>query len=136
MSARQRQSVEIVRRNACALTLVYRRVYADSMTRPTKRDNAYWIGRLLKNGHHDLLELINRGEVTVYGASIRAGLRKRRAAPSRADQISYHYSRASIAEKRRFIIDNWPSVARIVSHLAKLQQSALEEKNSSDEEQK
>jgi hypothetical protein len=89
------------------------------MTTRTNRDNAYWLARLKKDGHDNLLQMIKAGDITVYRATVAAGLRKTRSATSRADQISYHYSRATLTEKRRFIIENWSSVARIVGQVAK-----------------
>ena len=96
------------------------------MTDRTKRNNSYWLRRLEQDGRGDLLQMIQAGDITVYRATMAAGLRKKRTAESRADQISYHYARASLTEKRRFIIDNWSSVARIVGPLVK-QQLAREE---------
>lgn len=93
------------------------------MTDPKRRNNAYWLHRLEQDGRDDLLQMIKAGEITVYRATMDAGLRKKREAASRADRISYHYSRASLAEKRRFIIENWASVARIVGDLAKKQRA-------------
>lgn len=83
-----------------------------------KRDNSYILDRLKKDGRSDLLEMIESGTITVYRASVAAGYRKKKDAPSRADQIGYHYTRAAFAEKRRFIIENWSSVTSIVQKLA------------------
>lgn len=105
------------------LTVTHRRVYSLAMADPNKRDNGYWLRRLEQDGRSDLVQRVRDGELTVYGATMEAGLRKRRSATSRSDQISYHYSRANIAEKRRFILENWASVARIVGDLAKLQRA-------------
>ena len=81
--------------------------------------NDDYLRRLEQDGRKDLIEKIEQGEITVYAAAIQMGYRKKRGTSSRADQISYHYSRAGLAEKRRFIIENWPSVTRIVGDLAK-----------------
>lgn len=89
------------------------------MTVSPKRDNSYWLRRLKQDGRDDLLKMVEDGDITVYRATLAAGYRKKRSESSRADQISYHYSRASLAEKRRFIIDNWSSVTRIGADLAK-----------------
>ena len=102
------------------------------MSDPTKRDNAYWLRRLEQDGRIDLINKIEHGELTVYGAAMEAGLRKRRSATSRSDQISYHYSRASFAEKRRFILENWASVAHIVGDLAKQQRARDEAQKPSE----
>jgi pyruvate carboxylase len=88
------------------------------MTNSTKRDSAYYLRRLEQDGRDDLIQMIKSGDITVYRAAMAAGLRKKRATASRAEQISYHYSRASIIEKRRFISDNWSSVRRIMMDLA------------------
>lgn len=84
-----------------------------------KRDSAYWLGRLEQDGRKDLIAKINAGDISVYRATFDAGYRKKRSAPSTADRISHHYTRATIAEKRRFIVENWSSVAHIVGDLAK-----------------
>ncbi|NTZ42141.1 hypothetical protein G7A66_03335 [Altererythrobacter sp. SALINAS58] len=97
-----------------------------TMTDTIKRDNSYWLHRLGRDGRDDLLKMIDDGDITVYRASLAAGYRKKRAATSRADQISYHYSRADLAEKRRFIIENWESVARIVTALVKQKRESEE----------
>lgn len=93
------------------------------MTDSKKRDNEYWLKRFERDGRDDLLKMISDGDISVYRASMAAGLRKKRAAASRADQIAYHYARATHAEKRRFIIDNFASVARIVQDIAKKQRA-------------
>lgn len=91
------------------------------MTISTKRDNSYWLERLKRDGRDDLLKMIHDGDITVYRAATAAGYRKAREATSTADRISHHYARASLAEKKRFIVDNWSSVAHIVGDLAKRQ---------------
>lgn len=97
------------------------------------RNNAYWLRRLEKDGRNDLLKMIEDKDISVYRATVAAGYRKTRKAASRADQISYHYSRASSAEKRRFIIDNWQSLAPLVGALAKQVRSANEAQKSHEE---
>ncbi|GAB5349690.1 hypothetical protein [Alteriqipengyuania sp. 357] len=82
-------------------------------------NNDDYLRRLEQDGRQDLIDKIERGEISTYAAAIEMGYRKRRGASSRSDQISYHYSRASLAEKRRFVVENWASVARIVGDLAK-----------------
>lgn len=106
------------------------------MAKPIKRDNAYFLERLENSGREDLLEAIKAGDMSVYKATTVAGLRKKRSAPSRADQVSYHYSRATLAEKQRFIIDNWSSVTRIASDLLQRKQNSGKAQNSNKEEQK
>jgi|GEM_PF-6732079 len=106
------------------------------MAKTVKRDNNYLLDRLEREGREDLLEAIKAGEMSVYRATTVAGLRKKRSAPSRADQISYHYSRATLAEKRRFIIDNWSSVRQISIYLMDLKKKSETAQNSNEEEQK
>ncbi|WP_067600399.1 hypothetical protein [Altererythrobacter ishigakiensis] len=91
--------------------------------------NEDYLRRLKQDGRSDLIERIERGEISVYAAALKMGYRKRRGGHPRAEQITYHYSRATLTEKRRFIVDNWSSVAHIVSDLAK-------RKRESDEAQK
>ncbi|MBX7502426.1 hypothetical protein K3181_13340 [Qipengyuania sp. YG27] len=81
--------------------------------------NDDYLRRLKHDGRQDLIDKIDRGDISIYAAAIEMGYRKKRGAPSKADQISYHYSRATLSEKRRFIVDNWSSVARIVGDLAR-----------------
>lgn len=101
-----------------------------------KRDNGYYLERLKNAGREDLLAAIKAGEMSVYKATTVAGLRKKRSVPSRADQISYHYSRATLAEKRRFILDNWSSLTQIASYLFNLQKRSQKAQNSSEQEKK
>ena len=82
-------------------------------------NNEDYLRRLKQDGRTDLIEQIEQGEITVYAAALKMGYRKKRGAQPRADQITYHYSRATLGEKRRFIVDNWSSVAHIVGDLAK-----------------
>lgn len=102
------------------------------MTDSKKRDNTYWLRRLEQDGRGDLLQMIEAGDITVYRATMAAGLRKKRAAASRADQISYHYARASLVEKRRFIIDNLSSIRRIAGDLAQRQRALKEAQKPSE----
>lgn len=96
------------------------------MSEATKRDNSYWLDRLERDGRGDLLKMINDGDITVYRAVVAAGYRKKQDAASTADRITYHYSRANLAEKRRFIIENWQSVAPIVGELVKRRRESEE----------
>ena len=82
-------------------------------------NNEDYLRRLKQDGRTDLIEQIEQGEITVYAAALKMGYRKKRGAQPRADHITYHYSRATLGEKRRFIVDNWSSVAHIVGDLAK-----------------
>jgi hypothetical protein len=85
--------------------------------------NEDYLRRLLKDGHHELLKKIQDGQITVYGAAKKAGYRKGKAATSRSQQIAYHWSRADVAERRRFIAENWADVAPLVSDLIKRQRA-------------
>jgi len=40
-----------------------------------KRDNAYWKGRLIKDGHDRLIERVDAEEITMYRATQLAGYR-------------------------------------------------------------
>ena len=68
----------------------------------SKRDNAYWRERLRKGGHAELLENIEAGKITVYEATLRAGLRKQ-APQSVSGKLSYHWTRASHSERKLFV---------------------------------
>lgn len=72
------------------------------MRRTGKRDNSYWLGRLEKDGHDGLLEAIGAGEITVYRATQKAGYRPKKPTTPAA-KLSYHWERASLAERRRFM---------------------------------
>jgi len=104
------------------LTSLGRRVYKAFMA----GTNEDYMRRLKQDGRNDLIEQIERGEISVYAAALKMGYRKKRGAQPRSDQITYHYSRASIAEKKRFIVDNWSSVAHIVGDLVKRQREKEE----------
>ena len=82
-------------------------------------NNSDYIRRLEKDGRRDLLKQIKEGEISVYAAAKKAGYRKGRGAQSRADQVTYHWTRANAAEKRRFIIDNWSTVGPLAIQVLK-----------------
>ena len=72
------------------------------MVTPGKRDNAYLAERLEKDGHRKLLARVDAGEISMYKAAQLAGYRK--VGPqSPAAKLSYHWERASAAERRRFV---------------------------------
>lgn len=83
-----------------------------------KRDNEYYLQRLRREGRGDLVEQINSGEISVYKAAIDTGLRRRSKAPSRSEQLRYHWSRASAFERRRFVIENIRSLGPLVATIA------------------
>jgi len=78
-----------------------------------KRDNSYWLGRLEKDGHSDLLAQIEAGEMSVYEATQKAGYRKK-GPRSAAGKLSYHWQRASHAERKRFIAAHAKDVNRVL----------------------
>lgn len=75
-----------------------------------KRDNSYWLERLERDGRDDLLTMINDGDISVYRATVAAGYRKKRTAPSRAEQLDYHWKRASRRDKEVFVARNYDSL--------------------------
>ena len=95
------------------LTRVCRRVYWSLMADKVKRDNSYWLRRLEKDGHADLIEKIQAKEITVYKATQKAGYRK--IGPrSPAAKLSYHWKRADHAERKRFIAAHAEQVNRVL----------------------
>ena len=92
------------------------------MTDTMKRDNSYVLSRLKKIGREDLIEQIRNSEMTVYAASIEAGFRKKRSAASKAAHLSYHWSRAGIGERKRFLIDNFKEIDELRKELVKMVQ--------------
>lgn len=80
------------------------------------RDNKYWLGRFTKDGHHKLLERIEAGEISVYKARQEAGYLK--TVPSRpSDKLTYHWERASHAERKRFIMQHLLDVNRTLKEV-------------------
>lgn len=86
---------------------------------PMAGNNSDYIRRLRKDGKRDLLEKIENQEISVYAAAVKAGYRKTKASPSRTEQIAYHWSRASAAERQRFIVTNWSTVGPIADDIAR-----------------
>ena len=95
------------------LTRYRRRVYVNSMPSPNKRDNAYWTSRLAKDGHRDLLDRVRSGEISVYKATQLAGYRKP-GPRSPAAKLSYHWTRASAEERKRFVAAHIRDVNRVL----------------------
>lgn len=95
------------------LTPLCRRVYVSSMA----GNNEDYLRRLEKDGREDLIEQINNGELTVYGAAVAMGYRRRRTSASRETQITYHWTRASAAEKKLFLKRNFQSIAPMVQKI-------------------
>ena len=80
-------------------------------------NNEDFLRRLEQDGREDLLKQIKAGDLTVYRAALMMGYRKRRAAPSREAQITYHWTRASAAEKKLFLKRNIQSVAPLMQRI-------------------
>lgn len=76
--------------------------------------NEDYLRRLANDGRKDLLDQIERGEMSIYAAAIEMGYRKRRDAKSRSAHLTHHWTRADLAEKRRFAAENIKSLAPIV----------------------
>lgn len=87
------------------------------MTSSKSRDSAYTLDRLRKLGRTDLLEKIAAKEMSVYAASIEAGFRKRKSDPSRAAQLTYHWSRADKRNRERFMIDHFQEIDELRKEL-------------------
>jgi len=79
----------------------------------SKRDNIYWLRRLEKDGHNDLLAQIEAGKITVYKATQEAGYRKK-GPKTPAAKLSYHWTRADHAERKRFIAAHAKDVNRVL----------------------
>lgn len=83
------------------------------MPTPCKRDNAYYAARLKKDGHRKLLERVESGELSMYKATQEAGYRAK--APATAgDKLSYHWKRASYAERFQFIAANYQAAGELL----------------------
>lgn len=89
-----------------------------------------YLRRLKNDGRHDLLEQIEAKELSVYGAAIAAGYRKRKSAASREEQLTYHWTRASEKEKIRFVVRNAQSLAPMVARVLKQHQAMKAQKPS------
>ena len=98
-----------------------------------KRDNAYYLDRLKREGRDDLVTRINSAEITVYAACIEAGLRRSKSTETRADQLTYHWKRASAYDRRRFVAANLKSLGPIVGNLVKTLRASKEKVDSPSE---
>ena len=78
-----------------------------------KRDNSYWLGRLEKDGHGDLLAQIKAGELSVYRATQKAGYRPT-GPRSPAAKLSHHWKRADHAERKRFVVTHLKELNRVM----------------------
>lgn len=78
-----------------------------------KRDNAYWLRRLEKDGHKRLLADIEAKGMTVYKATQKAGYRKG-GPKSPAAKLSFHWGRADHAERKRFVRAHLKDVNRVL----------------------
>jgi hypothetical protein len=72
------------------------------MPKPRKINNDYWMDRLKKDGHFDVIKRIEAKEITMYKARGLVGYRKIKPT-SVAGKLSYHWKRASADERRRFV---------------------------------
>ena len=97
------------------------------------RDNAYYIERLKREGRDDLVARIRSREISVYAACVKAGLRRIKTTESRAEQLSYHWQRASAPERRRFVAENLKSLGPIVGILVKKLMASQEKVESPSE---
>lgn len=75
------------------------------------RDNTYWAGRLKKDGHDDILDRYETGELSMYRARQLAGYLAEKPS-SIADRLSHHWQRADVLQREKFLIDNMASVLR------------------------
>lgn len=82
-----------------------------------KRNNEYWLQRLKKDGHHDLLTRIDAGSLTIYKATQVAGYRSQKP-PSTAGKLSYHWERATAEERFRFVTAHLVDINRVVKEVA------------------
>lgn len=79
----------------------------------SKRDNSYWLGRLEKDGHTDLLAQVEENKISVYKAAQEAGYRPKAAKPPAA-KLSYHWGRADHSERKRFVLAHLKDVNRVL----------------------
>lgn len=98
------------------------------------RDNDYWLQRMKKDGHAGLLERITAGEITVYRATQIAGYRAK-GPRTPAGKLSYHWKRASAAERMRFAAAHALEIDRVLKELGR-ELKALKAKNSGDADEK
>lgn len=98
------------------------------------RDNAYWLQRMKKDGHAGLLERITAGEITVYRATQIAGYRPK-GPRTPAGKLSYHWKRASAAERLRFVTVHAREINRVLNELAG-ELRALKAQNPGDADEK
>ncbi|WP_039394095.1 hypothetical protein [Novosphingobium sp. MBES04] len=78
-----------------------------------KRDNAYLLQRMKKDGRSDLLAQIEAGALTVYQASQIAGYRTK-VPPTPAAKLTHHWKRADYRQRRAFLIANFEDVRRVL----------------------
>lgn len=84
----------------------------------SKRDNQYWAGRMLKDGHTEILERCECGEISMYRARQLAGyLSAKPSTPS--ERLSYHWERADTLQREKFVLDNREAIARTIADIQK-----------------
>lgn len=86
------------------------------MAIPNQRNNVYWTSRFEKDGHGDLLDRVRSGEISVYKATQLAGYRKSGPRPPAA-KLSYHWTRASAEERKRFVTAHIKDVNRVLHEI-------------------
>lgn len=87
------------------------------MKASNKRDNAYWAKRLEKDGHGEILARVQSDGITMYQARGLAGYRKI-GPETPAAKLSYHWTRASAAERKRFVTVHLLDVNRVLKEVA------------------
>lgn len=102
----------------CGRRVYYFQPEGDIMSKSRKRDNAYWKGRLMKDGHDDLVARVEADEITMYKATQRAGYRK--TVPTKPiERLTYHWERVSRVEREGFVFENIDSVMLALNDLRK-----------------
>ena len=83
------------------------------------RNNEYWLRRLAKDGHNELIDRVRAGDLSMYEARGLAGYRK--SGPrSPAAKLSYHWQRASAEERQRFVAAHLTEINRVLKDTARI----------------
>lgn len=106
-----------------------RRVYAFIMADVNARNSEYWLRRLLKDGHSELLARVQAGEIKVYKACQLAGYR-RTGPRAPAATLSHHWKRASAEERKRFVLGHLREVNRVLKEVGQDLKERKAEKSS------
>ncbi|MEP1422795.1 MAG: hypothetical protein ABJK59_13590 [Erythrobacter sp.] len=86
------------------------------MTTSSKRDNEYWLERHRRDGHDDLLSLLETNEISMYQANLKAGYRSKQPR-SPAGKVSYHWKRAAHDERKLFVMHHLLEVNRVMTEV-------------------